>query len=89
MTDDTTYTIQEAAKIYGIGVRRLFRLLRERRAIDINNWPIQRRIDQGYLVSDVHEWQHPVTGTQFRPRARLTTAGMRWLGKIIRQGEAA
>jgi len=84
MTDHVnTYPIQDAAKMIGIGPKKLFAFLREQKVLDKSNLPYQRYIDQGYLKVQLGHWNHVTVGTRFYGRTEVTANGIEWLSKLI------
>lgn len=78
-----TYPLQTAAKLIGIGSKKLFALLREQQVLDQANVPYQKYIDQGYFKVHRGNWNHPTIGTKLYARPLVTVRGVEWLGKLI------
>lgn len=74
-----TYTLQDAAKMLGIGLRQIFSMLRDRRILNRENVPYQRYITQGLLDVRKEHWYHPTTGTRYHARPVVTNKGLQWL----------
>jgi len=78
------YTVQEAAKLIGIGSKKLFILLKEKNILDINNLPKRNYTEAGYLKTKLSSWTHPTTGQyQIRSRPIVTSKGVKWLKKMV------
>jgi len=80
-----TLTMQEAAKIVGIGSKKLFKLLREKKVLNQNNLPYQRYIDNGYLKVDSGSWNHPEVGEKLYAKTIVTVKGVEWIENLIKQ----
>lgn len=78
-----TYTVGQAAKMLGVGERKLFAWLRAQRVLNAQNIAYQRFIDTGYFVMQHNTWHHPVTGTHYYARSELTNKGIAWLEKTL------
>ena len=82
-----TLPIQDAAKLIGIGSKKLFAFLREQKVLDKSNLPYQRYIDQGYLKVHRGHWNHATVGTKLYGRTEVTPNGIEWLDKLINKKE--
>ena len=82
-----THPMQDAAKMIGIGSRKLFTLLRKRRVLDKSNVPYQKYIDQGYFKVQQGSWVHHECGIQYYSRTVVTNNGIDWLRKLIEERE--
>ncbi len=78
------YTVQEAAKMMGVGSITLFRTLREANVINVNNTPYQQYIDQGILAVKQREWATS-TGPRFYSRTMITNKGIKWIQEHLVQ----
>jgi len=78
-----THPMKDAAKIVGIGSRKLFAFLREQRVLDKANVPYQKYIDQGYFKVQKGSWMHHECGIQYYSRTVVTNNGIHWLSKLI------
>lgn len=82
-TNVDTCPVHDAAKMLGIGSKKLFALLRKKQVLDHSNLPYQRYIDQGYFEVHQGNWEHPTIGTKCYGSTRVTANGLRWLSKFI------
>lgn len=80
-----SYTVAQAAKMLGMGERRLFNWLRAQHMLDTNNLPYQKYIDAGYFRVHRGSYNHPVTGTHYYARTNITAHGMTWLAQKMEQ----
>jgi len=78
-----TYPLQQAAKLLGIGPKKLFARLRSMRVLNKDNVPYQRYIDNGYFKVHNGSWVHPEAGIQYYAKTNITNAGINWLEKQI------
>jgi len=83
MNTCATYSVQEAGKLIGMGSKKLFALLREKKILDQQNVPYQRYINQGYFKVDTNDWNHPTVGTKLYARTIVTVAGVKWLKEKV------
>jgi len=82
-THINTYSVQDAAKLIGIGSKKLFKYLREQNVLNKNNVPYQSYIDNGYLKVEASNWNHPTVGTKLYAKTVVTVKGVEWLQKKI------
>jgi len=86
MTMSQTYTVREAAKLLGVGSKRLFAMLRNDGIFDSKNLPQQRYIDAEYFRTTLKNWQNPVAGmSHLYAKTFITEKGVKWLDKKINQ----
>ena len=81
-----TYTISTAAKLIGIGPRKLFCILRAANVIGKNNLPRQRYIDSGHMKIEHKTYTPEGTGiTKHYGQPLVTATGINWLKQTITQ----
>lgn len=78
-----TYTMQDVAKIVGIGEYKLFEQLRGLRVLNNKNIPYQRYIDAGYFRVITSHWHHKHAGLQYYAHSVVTARGIEWIKKIV------
>lgn len=83
MCADKLYSFQEASDLLGfkgIGQNKLFKLLRERKALMDDNLPYRQYIENGYF--EVIEYSFEKYGkTYFKEKTLITTKGLKWILK--------
>lgn len=89
MNTQRTYTVQDAAKMIGIGPQKLFAWLREHKLIDKRNVPYQRYIDQGILKVKTGCWYHEEAGPQHYAQTKITNKGIEWLQQQLQREETS
>lgn len=82
------YTVQETAKMLGIGPSKLYAWLKEQHILNDDRYPYQRYIDQGLFTVKRGEWQHPTIGRKYYAKPLVTNKGMAWIEKHHRRQDA-
>lgn len=78
-----TYSIDETAKLLGVGRKKLFALLRELHVLNCQNVPYQRYLDAGYFRVYARAWHHEKAGLQHYAKTLVTARGVAWLQQIV------
>ena len=78
------HTMDEAAKILGWGRNNLFKWLRDKSILMLNNAPYQRYINDGYFRVIESKWENRYTGSvSIKTKTLVTGKGMTYLQKKI------
>jgi len=87
----TGFTIQQTAKLLGIGSKKLFAKLRDRHILDRKNMPYQRYIDAGLFYVDHKQFKHPhpELGQRSYAQTMATQKGVDWLNSNLILKESA
>jgi len=88
MTSTNAVTIQQAAKQLGMGQRKLFSFMRDKRIIFKDkitgcNLPFSRFVEQGYLATKNSSWVQEGIGERTSTKTMVTTKGLFWLQDLI------
>ena len=79
------YSMDQAAKMCGMGKIKFFALLRELGVLTKDNLPYIQYREKGYLKIHVSKWIHPVRGEMARSKAQVTPSGIIFLNELIQQ----
>ena len=80
-TKQVQYNMQTAAKMLGIGPKKLFKILRQKHIFEtnVNNTPYQRYIAAGYFTTELKSRMQQGVGQVFYAKTRVTNKGIIWL----------
>jgi len=78
------YTMDQAAAILSIGRNELFKILRERKILNVENLPNREYREAGYLSSRQFQYNLGNSGLKkWGAKTIVTNKGMKWLGKVL------
>jgi len=75
------YTVQEVAKLIGVGPNKLMAWLRTKKIINQANVPYQQHITAGHMAVKDNNWYHKECGQQYSIRPMVTASGIDWIKK--------
>jgi len=79
------YSMDQAAKMCGMGKIKFFAMLRELGILTKDNLPVIHYRELGYLKIHTSTWIHPIRGEMARTKAQVTPNGIKFLNELIQQ----
>lgn len=84
---DANITMNEAAKILGIGRNKLFIFLRDQRILCTDNTPYQKHLDQGHFTVAFKDILNRAGSlVRIQPVTLVTAKGLKYLQNLLQKG---
>jgi len=83
--NNENYSMQDAARMCGIGTLKLFALLRDKRILTKDNLPYMEYREKGYLDIHISKWVHDTMGEMARSKTVVTPSGIEFINELIQR----